>query len=147
MRLALGSDHAGFERKQEIAEHLRSAGHTVIDVGPNDTTSVDYPDYAKDACTKVISREADGAVLICGSGIGISIAANKVDGIRCAVVYNTDTARLAREHNNAQAIAIGARFFTTAEANAMVDAWLGATFETRHQRRIDKIHALEKPAC
>jgi len=147
MRLTIGSDHAGFAHKQVIAEHLRQQGHTVIDVGPQNADSVDYPDYAKAACRAIIDGAADGGVLICGSGIGIAISANKIPGIRCALIYNQDTARLAKEHNNAQVVAIGARFIPVDQAIAMVDTWLAATFEARHQRRLDKIHALEAPTC
>ena len=95
----------------------------------------------------MLDGRAERAVLVCGTGIGISIAANKLPGIRCAVVYYTEVARLAREHNNAHAIAIGARFIGTPYALTMVDAFLTATFEIRHQRRLDKIHAVEKPSC
>lgn len=147
MRISLGSDHAGFAHKTAIAAHLRAAGHTVTDVGTTDLSSCDYPDFAAPACRAVTAGEADRAILVCGTGIGISIAANKIPGIRCAVVYNVETARLAKEHNDAQAIAIGARFFPVAEALAMIDAWLIATFEARHQRRIDKILALENDPC
>lgn len=147
MRITLGSDHAGFAHKTAIAAHLRAAGHTVIDVGTSDASSCDYPDYAAPACRAVIAGEADRAVLVCGTGIGISIAANKIRGIRCAVVYNRETAVLAKEHNNAQAIAIGARFIPLDLAVAMIDAWLGATFVERHQPRLAKIHALESDPC
>lgn len=147
MRIVLGSDHAGYDLKLAIIAHLRTTGHSVTDVGTSGTSSCDYPDYAAPACRAVIAGEADRAILVCGSGIGISIAANKVPGIRCAVVYNREVARLAKEHNDAQAIALGARFIAVDEAIAMVDAWLGATFEARHQRRIDKITALEPRAC
>lgn len=147
MRIALGSDHAGFDYKNALGQHLQAAGHTVTDFGTTSTTSCDYPDYAEAASRAVTSGAADGAVLVCGSGIGISIAANKVDGMRCALVHNVDVARLSKEHNNANGIAIGARFVDLPTAVAMVDTWLSSTFEPRHQRRIDKIHALEQPTC
>lgn len=147
MKIAIGNDHAGFELKQAIKNQLCGQGHAVLDVGTDSTASCDYPDYAQAACKAVLAGQAERAVLICGTGIGIAIAANKVPGIRCAVVYTPEVARLAREHNNAQAIAIGARFITAHVALSMIDAFLTATFETRHQRRIDKIHAVEKPSC
>jgi ribose 5-phosphate isomerase B len=147
MRIVLGSDHAGYGLKQVLATHLQQAGHVVADVGTADTSSCDYPDFAAPACRRVLAGQADRAILVCGSGIGISISANKIPGMRCALVYNRDTARLAKEHNDAQAIALGARFIPAADALAMVDTYLGATFEARHQRRIDKIRALEHPTC
>ena len=147
MKIALGSDHAGFELKQALKTHLEGQGHNVLDVGTHSTASCDYPDFAQAACQAVLAGTAERAVLVCGTGIGISIAANKLPGIRCAVVYNAEVARLAREHNNAHAIAIGARFIGIPYAQTMVDAFLTATFEVRHQRRLDKIHAVEKPSC
>ncbi len=147
MIIALGSDHAGFDHKQAIKAHLGSQGHEALDVGTHSTASCDYPDFAQAACKAVLEGRAERAVLVCGTGIGISIAANKVQGIRCGLAYSPEVARLAREHNDAQAIAIGARFTPLPTALAMVDAYLNATFEVRHQRRLDKIHAVEKSSC
>jgi len=147
MKIALGSDHAGFDLKQALKIHLEGQGHVVTDVGTHTTASCDYPDFAQAACQAVLAGTAERAILVCGTGIGISIAANKVPGIRCAVVYTPEVARLAREHNDAHAIAIGARFIAVHVAQTMVDAFLTATFEIRHQRRLDKIHAAEKPSC
>lgn len=143
MRLVIGSDHAGFELKQELIGYLKAAGHELVDVGTHQNVSCDYPDYAVAACAEVTAGRAERGVLVCGTGIGISITANKVHGIRCALVHNALTARLAWEHNHAQMIAMGARVIDTATAQACLDAWLGAVFEERHQRRIDKIHAAE----
>src|SRR4051812_24674522 len=101
MTLALGSDHAGLAHKLAIKAHLEAAGHAVLDVGTHTAASCDYPDYAQAACREVLEGRATSAILVCGTGIGISIAANKLPGIRCAVVYATEVARLAREHNDA----------------------------------------------
>lgn len=147
MRIALAGDHAALEHKQALRLHLEAQGHEVVDYGTHTSASCDYPDYAAPACRAVLAGQHDRAVLVCGSGIGISIAANKIAGFRCALAYNVETARLAGEHNAAHGLALGARFITVADATAMVDAFLAARFEERHQRRLDKIHALEKPAC
>jgi ribose 5-phosphate isomerase B len=144
MHLAIACDHTAVEHKDAVAAHLRKLGHVVDDHGTNTAVSCDYPDYAGAACQAVVDGTAERAVLICGSGIGVSIVANKFPGLRCGLAYNTETARLAAQHNNAQVLAIGARFHDVPAAIAMVEAWLGGTFETRHQRRIDKITALEK---
>lgn len=148
MRIALGSDHGGFALGQALARWLREAKHDVVDLGPSEATSVDYPDYAEPVARRVASGQADLGVLVCGSGIGMSIAANKVPGIRAAVVQDVEHARLAREHNDANVLCLGGRFTAEPEACAIVEAWLGATFQGgRHEGRIAKIHALEgKPA-
>jgi ribose 5-phosphate isomerase B len=147
LRIAIACDHAALEHKLAIRAHLEAQGHQVADFGTDSTASCDYPDHAAPACAAVVEGRAERAVLVCGSGIGISIAANKVRGIRCALAYNVETARLAAEHNDAQALALGARFIPLPTALAMVDAWLAARFETRHQRRLDKITALEQRPC
>lgn len=144
MRIAIACDHAAVDHKEAVKRHLQSHGHVVQDFGTNGPASVDYPDFAAPACRSVIEGTNQKAVLMCGSGIGISIAANKVSGIRCGLAHNVETARLAGEHNDAQALAIGARFTDIPTANEMVDAFLSARFEPRHQRRLDKIAALEK---
>ena len=144
MRLAVACDHAALDHKRAIIAHLRAQGHAVEDFGADTPASCDYPDYAAPACQAVAAGRAERAVLICGSGIGVSIVANKVPGIRCGLAHSVETARLAREHNDAQALAMGARFVDVPTALAMVDAWLGATFEPRHQRRLDKIAACER---
>ncbi len=147
MNIAVASDHAGFAYKNAIVEHLRGLGHTVQDFGTNSEASCDYPDFAVPACKSVVAGTNARAIVICGTGIGVSIAANKVHGMRCALAFNVDMARLGWEHNQAQALAIGARFTPLPTALAMVDSYLGATFEPRHQRRIDKISAIETNAC
>jgi ribose 5-phosphate isomerase B len=143
MRIAVASDHAGFAHKSAILAHLAAHGRQTLDVGTDSERSCDYPDFAAAAWRAVLSSAAGAAVLVCGTGIGISIAANKVPGLRCALVHNLDTARLAREHNDAQSIAMGARVVDIPTALALVDCWLEARFEPRHQHRLDKIAAIE----
>ncbi len=144
LRIAIACDHAAVDHKRAIRAHLEREGHVVTDFGTDGPASCDYPDHAGPACQALVDGKVDRAVLVCGSGIGVSITANKFPGVRCALAYNVETARLATEHNNAQALAIGARFVDVATALAMVDAWLGARFEARHQRRLDKIGAIER---
>jgi ribose 5-phosphate isomerase B len=141
-KLAIAADHAGVQLKKFLIQELKEADF--VDFGPQSTESVDYPDFAEKACAAVISGSCERAVLLCGSGIGMSIAANKIKGIRAAHVESSFTAQLAGEHNLANVLCIGERVTGTAHALAMVRAWLQAKFETRHQKRIDKIHALEK---
>lgn len=144
MRIAVASDHAGLAHRRAIAAHLAGLGHQVDDFGTATEASCDYPDFAAPACRAVMAGQDQRAVLVCGTGIGVSIVANKVPGLRCALVHSVDTARLAKEHNDAQAIAMGARVVDIPTALAMVDAWLGAAFEPRHQRRLDKIAGVEQ---
>ncbi len=145
MKIAIGNDHAGPAIKGEIIKHLEDIGHTVIDVGTNSTDSCDYADYGVMVAKKIVSNEADCGVLICGTGVGISIAANKVKGIRAAVCSEPTTARLVKQHNNANIIAFGARIVGIEAAKDILDAYLEAEFEGgRHQRRIDKITELEQ---
>jgi ribose 5-phosphate isomerase B len=144
VRIAIGSDHAGFELKSRLAAHLASRGATVVDCGTHDEeASVDYPDYAADVCGRVTGGAVDLGVLVCGTGIGMSIAANKLAGIRCAVVHDEYTGRVAREHNHANVLALGGRLLASHAAVRIVDAWLDAAPEARHQRRLDKIAGLE----
>jgi ribose 5-phosphate isomerase B len=143
MRIAVASDHAALAHKRAIIAHLAGLGHQVEDFGTGSEASCDYPDYAGPACESVAKGSNGAAVLVCGSGIGVSIVANKVPGIRCGLAHSVETARLAKEHNNAQALALGARIVDVPTALAMVDAWLNASFEARHQRRLDKIAARE----
>ncbi len=148
MKLAIACDHAAVTYKDLLRDRLRSAGHEVTDCGTNDTASCDYPDYALKACSLVASGACQRAILVCGTGIGMSIAANKVAGIRCALVHSVETATLAAGHNNAQVIAMGARVIDQMTAWNCVQAWLATPFEERHQRRLDKIAAIERrPAC
>jgi ribose 5-phosphate isomerase B len=147
MKIVISGDHAAPVLKQSLVAHLRSRGHEVRDLGCDGTASVDYPDYAKLACDEVLAGRAERAVLICGTGIGISIAANKIPGIRCGLAHSVDTGRLAWEHNQAPVLALGARVLDAATAAAVVDAWLAAKADegARHLNRIAKMMALEKP--
>lgn len=148
MRLVVGSDHAGFELKEELAAHLRSAGHDVLDVGTTDTTSVDYPDYGAAVGRAVVAGDGELGVACCGSGVGIGIAANKVPGVRAATVHDVTSARLAREHNDANVVCLGQRFTGIQVALDAVEAFLAASFEGgRHQRRVSKIADLEAAAA
>lgn len=143
MTISIGSDHAGFAYKQAIKMMLEEAGHTVMDVGPSSDERVDYPDYGVAAARLVADGVAQAGVIVCGSGIGISIAANKVHGIRAANVTSVEMAKLARQHNDANMIALGERLTTLDEAKAMVMAFLDTTFEGgRHTQRVDKLNAL-----
>lgn len=148
MRLAVGSDHAGFELKAAVVEHLRAAGHEVADLGTYGPESVDYPDYGAAVGHEVVSGRAELGIALCGSGIGIAIAANKVAGVRAATVHDATSARLSREHNDANVLCLGQRLTGEQVALDAVDAWLAARFGAgRHQRRIDKISALEASAA
>ena len=145
MKIAMGSDHRGVGLKAELAAYLRDKGIQVVDKGPETAESCDYPDYAALVCKSVTSGEADLGIVICGSGVGVSMAANKCRGIRAALAYSKQVAELARRHNDANVLALGADFVTFDEARDRVDAWLGAEFEGgRHQRRVDKMSALEQ---
>ncbi len=144
-RIAIGSDHAGFQLKQQLVEHLREAGHEVHDLGTHSEDSVDYPEYGAKVARAVVDGEADYGVCVCGTGIGIGIAANKVKGARAAVVHDATSARMSRQHNNANVVCVGARLTGPQAAADAVDAFLAAEFEGgRHQRRIDEIAELEE---
>jgi len=144
MKVVIGSDHGGFELKQTLAAHLKEKGFDVTDVGCYDTNSVDYPDIAEKACKLVTSGEACWGVLVCGTGIGISIAANKISGIRCALVSNEYCAEMTKRHNNTNMLAFGGRVTGPDLAKNILNAFINAEFEGgRHQNRIDKITALE----
>lgn len=145
MKIVIGNDHAAVEMKREIAAYLEELGHEVINVGTDTEESCNYPEYGEKAAREVAEGRADCGVLICGTGVGISLAANKVRGIRAAVCSEPTTARLVKQHNNANMIAFGARIVGMETAKAILDAYLGAEFlGGRHQRRIDMIHALEE---
>lgn len=139
--VALASDHAGYELKAQIARQLEGAGYTVLDLGTDGPASVDYPDFAAALAAAVTDGRAQRGVLICGSGIGISIAANRHPGIRAALVHDVTTARLSREHNDANVIALGARVVGPEIAKDCVDVFLKTEFEggERHSRRIAKM--------
>jgi len=140
MKIAIGCDHAAVELKNEIAEYLRGKGFEVQDFGTNSSESVDYPEYGKKVGHAVADGICDKGVLICGTGIGISIAANKVKGVRAAVCSEPVSARLTKEHNDANIIAFGARIVGSEMAKAIVDAFFDAEFQGgRHQRRVDMI--------
>ena len=140
-KLAIASDHAGIELKAFLIQEMKNV--EFVDFGPRNHNSVDYPDFAQKACQAVQKGECSRAILICGTGLGMSIAANKMQGIRAAHVESLFTARFAAEHNNANALCLGQRVTVAHNALAMTQAWLEATFESRHQKRLDKISALE----
>ena len=141
MRIALSADHAGFELKDLLAAWLGDMGHEVIDLGTNSADSVDYPDYGARLGRAVASGDADRGIAVCGSGIGISIAANRNPGCRCAMVSEPLSASLARTHNDANAIALGSRLIGPDMAKACVTAFLATDFEGgRHQRRVDQLN-------
>jgi len=145
MRIALGCDHAGFALKKKVKEYLEGAGVQVDDMGTHSSESVDYPDYAKKVGTAVCDGEADRGILVCGTGIGACIAANKISGIRAASVWTKELARLSRAHNDANVLCLSGRYMDIALARELVDIFLGTPFEGgRHQRRLDKISDLEK---
>lgn len=144
MRVALGADHAGFALKQDIKRALGDLGVTVKDLGTHSTESVDYPDFAADVAHGVAAGRFDRGILVCGTGIGMAIAANKVSGVRAAPVSDVEEARLCREHNDANVLTLGARITPSDRAIAIVRTFLDTPFSGgRHQRRVDKIVALE----
>lgn len=143
MKIAVGSDHAGFEYKKQVAEWLKEEGHQILDFGAYSGESVDYPDYAFPAAESVASGVADFGVLVCGSGIGVSITANKVTGIRAANCCTVEMAELSRQHNNANVITFGARLVPIELGKQMVEKFLETDFEGgRHMVRVEKIHSL-----
>lgn len=145
MKLVIGNDHVAVEMKQEIKKHLEAQGVEVIDIGTNEPGSFNYPISGYKAAKLVASGEVDGGVLICGTGVGISLAANKVEGIRACVCSEPFTARMSKEHNNANIIAFGARVVGVELAKMIVDEWLHAEFQGgRHQMRVDMISEIEK---
>jgi ribose 5-phosphate isomerase B len=150
LRIAIASDHAAFDLKAALAEHLRAAGHEVVDLGPPSTDSVDYPLYGYKLADAVASGAADRGVALCGSGIGISIAVNRNPACRCALVSEPVSATLARQHNDANVLAMGARLIGPEMAKACVDAFLATPFlGDRHQRRVDQLShpvSLQEPA-
>jgi ribose 5-phosphate isomerase B len=146
MRIACGSDHAGFALKAALMAHLGDLGHDVLDMGTHDATaSVDYPDFGAAVGRAVVAGEADCGLCVCGTGIGIGIAANKIDGVRAAVVHDVTSARLARAHNDANVVCMGERTIGPAVARDAVDMFLSTAWEGgRHAHRLAKIAALEK---
>ncbi len=145
MRIAIASDHAGFALKQTLRDRLAAEGHEVNDFGTQSTESTDFPDYASLVAHEVADGRADRGVLVCSTGIGMSITANKVNGVRAALVTNDESARLTREHNDANVIAFGAKFTDAAAAETMLDTFLDTAFEGgRHARRVAKIAQIEE---
>ena len=145
MKIALGADHAGFELKDQIKQHLREQGLAVEDLGTNSGDSVDYPDFARKVAETVAEEKGVLGILVCGTGIGMAMSANKVPGIRAANCDTLFEAQMSREHNDANVLALGARVLETAAAFAIVDLWIKTPFTGgRHQRRIDKIHEIEQ---
>ena len=145
MTIALGADHAGYQLKDQIRQHLEQKGIEVRDEGANSGDSVDYPDFARLVAHDVTEKRADLGILVCGSGIGMAISANKVAGIRAANVNSEYEAQMSREHNNANVLALGARILNADQALAIVDKWLATGFAGgRHERRVEKITRIEK---
>jgi ribose 5-phosphate isomerase B len=146
MRVAIAADHAGYPLKDLVLEVVRTSGHTAIDLGTDSTASVDYPDFAKKVGRSIQLGEADRGILICGSGVGAAVAANKMRGIMAGLCHDTYSAHQSVEHDDANVLAIGARIVGPALAKEIVRAFLGAEFsgEDRHQRRVDKVRELEK---
>ena len=140
MRIAVGSDHAGFRLKQVVAGHLRGLGHEVLDLGTYDESSTDYPDHARSVAVAITEGKAEQGVLVCGTGQGMAMTANRFKGIRAAVVNDAFSARLVREHNDANVLCLGQRVIGEGQALECVDAWVNARFEGgRHERRVKKI--------
>lgn len=139
MNIAIGSDHGGFELKQFLVEILSDGGHNIVDLGCDSDESVDYPDFADEVCTRVIAGKVERGILVCGTGIGMSLAANRHRGIRAALCHDEYTARLSREHNDANILCLGDRVLGKGVAQAVAEVWLDTEFSGgRHQRRIDK---------
>ena len=146
MKIAVGSDHAGFNLKQEVAESLRKQGFEVVDVGTSSTDAVDYPDFAEKTALAVKEGRAERAVLVCGSGVGACVAANKVTGIRAAICHDTYSAHQGVEHDDMNVLVLGGRIIGPALAHELVQAFVKAryTAEERHARRLAKVLAIEK---
>lgn len=145
MKIAIGSDHGGYLLKENIKEYLLAHHYEIEDFGTHSTNSVDYPDFAQAVAEAVADGQFDRGILICGTGLGISIAANKVRGIRAAVVHESFSAKMSRQHNNANILALGGRVVGPDLAMEIVDVWLNTPFEGgRHERRVNKIGAIEK---
>ena len=143
MKIALASDHGGFELKEIVKKHLLERNIEVIDLGTNSTESVDYPAYGTLCGETVVAGKADAGIVVCGTGIGISIAANKVKGIRCGLCTSVEMAHLTKQHNNANVLALGGRTTEPKLALEIVDEWLDTEFEGgRHQRRVDMLDSL-----
>ncbi len=148
MRIAIASDHAGFELKEHVKSQLQSAGHDVVDVGTDSDESTDYPSYARPAAQLVAEGDAERGVLVCGSGVGVSIVANKVDGVRAVNAHDPEEAEMSRRHNDANVLALAGRRLTAEQAEGIVHRFLATRFEGgRHQRRVDQISQIERRAA
>ena len=146
MKIAIGCDHGALDLKNKVIAHLTAKGYEVVNFGTDTLDSCDYPDFAGPAAKAVASGECDKGIVLCTTGIGVSITANKVKGIRCALLSDVMSARMTRQHNDTNMMAIGAAVVGQMLALEIIDTWLGTEFsgEPRHQRRIDKVMALEK---
>ena len=145
MKIALGSDHGGLELKNHLVAYLMSKNHEVVDYGTYTKDSCDYPDYAYPAALSLGNHEVDYAIVVCTTGIGVSIVANKVKGVRCSLVTNVEDAVLTKEHNNSNCLALGAKNVSLSLAEDIVDAWLSAEFTGgRHMGRVNKIKLIEE---
>lgn len=146
MKIAIGCDHGAFTLKTLLVSHLENKGHTVVDFGTHSQDSCDYPDFAAAAAKAVACGECDRGIVLCTTGIGVSITANKIKGIRCALLSDVNTARLTRLHNDTNMMALGAALVEESLALSIVDTWLDTPFsnDVRHQRRIGKVMGLEK---
>jgi ribose 5-phosphate isomerase B len=144
MRIALGSDHAGFELKEQVKDRLAAEGHEVVDVGTFSEDSTDYPEHAAAGAKLVADGEAERGVLVCGSGVGVAIVANKVGGVRAVNAHDAEEAEMSRRHNDANVLALAGRRLEPSQAAAIVDTFLTTPFEGgRHERRVDQIRDLE----
>ncbi len=146
MKLSIACDHGALALKNKVADHLRAQGHEVKDFGTHTTDSCDYPEYAAAAARAVASGECEKGIVLCTTGIGVSISANKIDGVRCALLSDPWSAKMTRLHNDTNMMALGAGVVGENLALEIVDIWVGTEFsgEARHQRRIDKVMALER---
>ena len=145
LKIAIGSDHGGVDQKDEVVKYLKSNGYEVKDVGTNSHESCHYPLYGAEVGRLVASKKCDYGIVICTSGEGIAIAANKIKGVRCGIAYNDDVARLMRQHNDANVIAFGAKFMETQDVVRRINIFLNTEFEGgRHQTRVDMISNIEK---
>ncbi len=146
MKISIGCDHGALALKNKMMDHLTKQGHQVVDFGTHSLDSCDYPDFAAPAARAVASGECEKGIVLCTTGIGVSITANKIDGVRCALLSDVMSARMTREHNDTNMMAIGAGVVGEMLALEILDTWLGTEFShnERHQRRIDKVMALEK---
>ena len=146
MRIVIGADHAGFQLKTVLASYLRARGHEVIDIGTSSDAPVDYPDFAEDVAAFLLDGRSDRGILICGSGVGASVAANKIPGIRAGLCHDCYSAHQSVEHDDSNMLVLGARVIGVELARELVERFLAAKFtgEERHQRRVEKIKALER---